>query len=35
VFEEVKALKVLDQIKSVVTLDKKDIPYTKFQELVK
>ena len=35
VFEEVKALKVLDQIKSVVTLDKKDIAYTKFQELVK
>jgi trigger factor len=35
VFEEVKALKVLDQIKSVITLDKKDIPYTKFKELVK
>ncbi len=35
VFEEVKALKVLDQIKSEVTLDKKEIPYNKFQELVK
>ncbi len=35
VFEEVKALKVLDQIKSVITLDKKDIAYNKFQELVK
>jgi len=35
VFEEVKALKVLDQIKSVITLDKKEILYNKFQELVK
>lgn len=35
VFEEVKALKTLDYIKSVVTLDKKDIFYNDFKELVK
>jgi trigger factor len=35
VFEEVKALKVLDYIKGVITLDKKEILYNKFQELVK
>ena len=35
VFEEVKALKVFDYIKSVITLDKKDILYSDFSELVK
>ncbi|MGN8071878.1 trigger factor [Mucilaginibacter sp. SG564] len=35
IFEEVKALKVFDYIKSVITLDKKDILYTDFSELVK
>ena len=35
IFEEVKALKVFDHIKSVITLDKKDILYTDFNELVK
>jgi trigger factor len=35
VFDEVKALKTLDYIKSVVTLDKKDIFYNDFKELVK
>ena len=35
IFEEVKALKVFDNIKSVITLDKKDILYTDFSELVK
>ena len=35
VFEEVKALKVIDYIKSVVTLEKKEIAYNDFKELVK
>jgi trigger factor len=35
VFDEVKALKSLDYIKSVVTLDKKEILYNDFKELVK
>ncbi|MDB5032440.1 trigger factor [Mucilaginibacter sp.] len=35
VFDEVKALKTLDYIKSVVALDKKDIFYNEFKELVK
>lgn len=35
IFEEVKALKVFDYIKGVITLDKKDILYTDFSELVK
>ncbi len=35
VFDEVKALKSIDYIKSVVTLDKKDIFYNDFKELVK
>ncbi len=35
VFEEVKALKTLDYIKSVITLDKKEIKYNDFKELVK
>lgn len=35
VFEEVKALKTLDHIKSVITLDKKEIKYNDFKELVK
>jgi len=35
VFDEVKALKSLDYIKSVVTLDKKEIFYNDFKELVK
>jgi len=35
VFEEVKALKTIDYIKSVVTLDKKDIFYNDFKELAK
>ncbi|MDB5010137.1 MAG: trigger factor [Mucilaginibacter sp.] len=34
-FDEVKALKSLDYIKSVVTLDKKEILYNDFKELVK
>ena len=33
IFEQVKALKVFDYIKSVVTLDKKDILYTDFNKL--
>lgn len=33
IFDEVKALKVFDYIKSVVTLDKKEITYNKFIEL--
>jgi len=33
IFEEVKALKVLDYIKSVVTLEKKEIEYSRFLEL--
>jgi len=35
VFEEVKALKTIDYIKSVITLDKKDIFYNDFKELAK
>jgi len=35
VFDEVKALKSLDYLKSVVTLDKKEIYYNDFKELVK
>lgn len=35
VFEEVKALRTLDYIKSVITLDKKEIMYNDFKELVK
>jgi trigger factor len=35
VFEEVKALKTFDYIKSVVTLDKKDIFFNDFKELAK
>jgi len=35
IFDEVKALKSLDYIKSVVTLDKKEIFYNDFKELVK
>ncbi len=35
IFDEVKALKTLDHIKSVVTLDKKEIFYNDFKELVK
>lgn len=34
VFEEVKALKTLDHIKSVITLDKKEIKYNDFKEQV-
>ena len=34
VFEEVKALKTLDYIKSVITLDKKEIKYNDFKEQV-
>jgi len=33
IFEEVKAFRVFDHIKSVVTLDKKEILYTEFQKL--
>lgn len=33
IFDEVKALKVFDYIKSVATLDQKEIDYTKFVEL--
>jgi trigger factor len=33
IFEEVKALKVFDYIKSVITLDKKEILYTDFSKL--
>lgn len=33
IFDEVKALKVFDYLKSVVTLDKKEIAYNKFLEL--
>lgn len=35
IFEEVKALKVFDYIKSVITLDKKEISYADFKELPK
>jgi len=35
VFDEVKALKTIDYIKSVITLDKKDIFYNDFKELAK
>jgi trigger factor len=35
VFDEVKALRTLEYIKSVVTLDKKEIFYNDFKELVK
>jgi len=35
VFDEVKALRTLDYIKSVITLDKKDIFYNDFKELAK
>lgn len=35
IFEEVKALKVLDHLKSIVTLDQKDITSKKFAELEK
>jgi len=34
IFEELKALKVFDYVKSVVTLDKKDIGFTEFNKLV-
>lgn len=34
VFEEVKALKTLDHIKSIITLDKKEIKYNDFKEQV-
>jgi trigger factor len=34
IFEELKALKVFDYVKSVVTLDKKDIGFTDFNKLV-
>jgi trigger factor len=34
IFEEVKALKVFDYIKSVVTLNKKDISFTDFNKMV-
>jgi trigger factor len=34
VFDEVKALKTIDYIKSVVTLDKKEISYTDFKDLL-
>ena len=33
IFEEVKALKVLDYLKSIVTLDQKEISDKKFAEL--
>ncbi|MNL73403.1 hypothetical protein D3C87_1988590 [compost metagenome] len=33
IFDEVKALKVFDYIKSVATLDQKEITYNKFIEL--
>jgi trigger factor len=33
IFEEVKAVKVFDYLKSVVTLDTKEIAYNKFLEL--
>ncbi|WP_259067500.1 trigger factor [Mucilaginibacter sp. X4EP1] len=35
IFEEVKALRVFDYVKSVVTLDKKEILYSAFSELVR
>lgn len=35
IFEEVKALRVFDYVKSVVTLDKKEILYSAFSDLVK
>jgi len=34
IFEEVKAIKVFEYIQSVATLDKKDIAYNKFTEMV-
>ncbi len=34
IFEEVKALRVFDYIKSVVTLDQQEISYTEFGKLV-
>ena len=34
IFEELKALKVFDYVKSVVTLNKKDIGFTEFNKLV-
>jgi trigger factor len=34
IFEEVKALKVFDYIKNVITLDKQDILFTDFNKLV-
>ena len=33
IFEEVKAQKVFDYLKTVITLDQKEIAYNKFQEL--
>ena len=33
IFDEVKAVKVFDYLKSVVTLDTKEIAYNKFLEL--
>jgi trigger factor len=35
IFEEVKALKVLDYLKSIVTLDQKEISDKKFADLAK
>ncbi len=34
IFEEVKALKVLDHLKSIVTLDKKEVSDKDFKELL-
>jgi trigger factor len=34
IFEEVKAQKVFEHLKTIITLDKKEIDYNKFQELV-
>jgi len=34
IFEELKAIKVFDYIKSVITLDKKDIQFTDFNKMV-
>jgi trigger factor len=34
VFDEVKALKTIDYLKSVITLDKKEISYTDFKDLL-
>jgi trigger factor len=33
IFEEVKAVKVFDYVKSVITLDKKEILFTDFNKL--